>query len=1187
MALQFNKITVAILFSSSLLAGCGGGGDGDSNGGNHKEYIPENPPVVAPEPPKTNPNPPENNKPKVDDKKDDKKENKPTPPATPPVSEPKPSLNPPTPKPNQQVKLVDVSKGDLANSGYIDKTLVPFTSSYINVASKNGVKVSKLKEIVGTKEFDISSGFISERDFRLGDLRNRTQTYNPLTDKNTKYTLIKDDEKLSGKLIFNTRFNDTSHKWTIEELNKTFTKTPTVVSGAYTEQGTYNKNQIDVETQQKLASRTRDDVAKILVVDNQLDPTIKSLNGVKDRIYVHNHPKDKDYKSKAHNTDELASHGERVTYTIMGNTASEHPQWRGFLSQKGRVAFFSDKYDGEFSELIDQPEFRQKVKEGYNIINYSSAYILDDALIAKYNFRKRRDGETFQQYYDDVFANTRNFWVVEDTLVKLNEMARYNQDLLVFLAAGNYGKVVNGYQDNARANLFSLFLNSSKIDPNKTKFLRNQLVFVANMDPETGKLDTGSTVCGDSPLLCLTARGTVDDGYYISKGTSFASPYAASVAGLVKSIYPFMSGEQIRQVLFDNSRHPTVHYDNYRLYGKGILDPRTAASGPTKFNSNFTVDFNHNSHLLGKGENFIFDNNISGSHGLFIKGNPVKKNVLTLAGVNNYRGNTFVDTFGILNVEGAQTHSLTYVSTLGELYGSGYLNSLVNQGKVFNYNYNLPQQLAMGKFDSRAERGLTVYGDFVQSLSGELYTLLGRPLIVHGDAVLNGKLIINGLDKAYVSQDGTIFEDALVAKGHISGSFNEVKSATPILDVVKTTYNTGKANTVSVYAKYLGLKNNLDKYKGLVDPNYSTNLAQALDDVHYKVGEKLEELKFKGNLSSKDAQSLINDKSGINALLNNLQSISASNGQYLNQFLTTLNGGDYRKANEENQSLSEISRFRHNGNMVGRKYNELSYGIQFRQNDGAVNNLLAKAVVDDDTLVGVQLNYSGKLKAKDNKHPNEVTYKGVNFGITQKVFDFADVTAYGSYSYFDNKMTKSTALAGKSYSFNEKYKQEEIGGGLILSKSISTLSDILDITPYVGYEFTQNKIAGLDKAEEFTIGGKKFVYNLPKQHVNKHGWLAGLKVENGSGLPFGLKFAINYQIKQNKDKTPIIELSDELIRHSYNVAGKDYKVSHLVSAEIGKELIAGFALSVHYDRQMYDSDKPDMQMVGLRLNYKF
>lgn len=1181
MALQFNKITVAILFSTSLLAGCGGGGsDGNGDEGNRKEYIPDNH-VVAPENPKTNP--PDNNKPKTDDKK----ENKPVQPVPPPVNEHKPSLNPSNIKPNHQVKLVDVSKGDLLNSGYIDKTLVPFTSSYTNVTTKNGVQVTKLKEIVGNKEFDITTGFISDRDFRSGDLRNRTQMYNPLADKNTKYTLIKDDNKLSGKLIFNTRFNDTSHKWTTEELNKTFTKTPSVVSGAYTEQGTYNRNQIDVETQHKLASRTRDDVAKIIVVDNVLDPTIKMLNGVKNRIYVHNHPNDKDYKSKAHNTNELASHGERVVYTIIGNTESEHPEWRGFLSQKGRVAFFSDEYENDFSELIDQPEFREKIRDGYNIINYSAAYILDDALIEKYNFRKRRSGETFQQYYDDVFANTRNFSIVEDTLVKLNELAKNNPDLLAFFAAGNYGKVENGYQNNVRANLFSLFLNSSKIDPNKTKYLRNQLVFVANMNPDTGKLDTGSTVCGDSPALCLTARGTVDDGYYISKGTSFASPYAASVAGLVKSIYPFMTGEQVRQVLFDSSKHPTVHYDNYRLYGKGILDPRTAASGPAKFNSNFTVDFNHNSHLLAKGQNFVFDNNISGSQGLFIKGNPINKNVLTLSGINNYRGNTFVDTFGILNVEGAQTHSLTYVSTLGELYGSGYLNSLVNQGKVFNYNYNLPQQLAMGKFDSRAEKGLTVYGDFVQSLSGELYTLLGRPLIVHGDAVLNGKLIINGLDKAYVSKDGTIFEDALVAKGHISGNFNEVKSSTPILNVVKTTYNTGKANTVSVYAKYLGLKNNLDKYKGLVDPNYSANLAQALDDVHYKVGEKLEELKFKGNLSSTEAQSLINDKSGINALLNRVQSISASNGQHLNQFLTTLNGGDYRKANEENQSLSEISRFRHNGNMVGRKYNELGYGVQFRKNDGAVNNLLAKAVIDKDTLIGVQLNYSGKLKAKEDKHPNEVTYKGVNFGITHKVFDFADVTAYGSYSYFDNKMTKSTALAGKSYSFNEKYKQEEIGGGLILSKSISTLSDILDITPYVGYEFTQNKISGLEKAEEFTISGKKFAYNLPKQNVNKHGWLAGLKIENGSGLPFGLKFAVNYQIKQNKDKTPVVELSDELIRHSYNVAGKDYKMSHLVSAEIGKELIDGFTLSVHYDRQMYDSNKPDMQMVGLRLNYKF
>ena len=83
MALQFNKITVAILFSTSLLAGCGGGGsDGDGNGGNHKEYIPDNN-IITPEPPKTNP--PDNNKPKSDDKKDEKKENKPAQPVHPPV----------------------------------------------------------------------------------------------------------------------------------------------------------------------------------------------------------------------------------------------------------------------------------------------------------------------------------------------------------------------------------------------------------------------------------------------------------------------------------------------------------------------------------------------------------------------------------------------------------------------------------------------------------------------------------------------------------------------------------------------------------------------------------------------------------------------------------------------------------------------------------------------------------------------------------------------------------------------------------------------------------------------------------------------------------------------------------------------------------------------------------------------
>lgn len=686
MALKFNKITVAILFSTSLLAGCGGGGDGgDGDSGNHKEYIPDNH-IVAPEVPKTNP--PDNNK---------------------PHNEPKPSLNRPTPKPNQQVNLIDVEKGDLINSSYIDKSLVPFTSSYINVTEKNGVRVHKLKEIVGTKEFDISTGFVSERDFRNGDLRNRTQTFNPLTDKNTKYTLIKDDNRLSGKLIFNTRFNDTSHKWTIEELNKTFTKTPTVVSGAYTEQGSYNKSQIDISTQQKLASRTRDDVAKIIVVDDKIDTTIPSLKGVKDRIYVHNHPSYKDYRSDAHDPNELASHGERVTYTIMGNTATEHPEWRGFLSQKGRVAFFSDRYKEELSELIDQSEFQQKIREGYNIINYSSAYILDDALIAKFGLRKRKDGETFQEYYDDMFANTRNFWVVEDALVKLNNLVKENPDLLVFLSAGNYGKVKNGYQYNERANLFSLYLNSKKNDPNKTKYLRDHLIFVAYMNQDTGFLNESSSVCSDSTDLCLTARGSVDDGYYISEGSSFASPYAASVAGLVKSIYPFMTGDQIRQVLFDNSKYPNSHHDNYRLYGKGILDPRTAASGPTKFNSNFIVDFNHNSNFLGQGQNFIFDNNITGSHGLFVKGNPIKKNVLTLSGVNNYRGNTFVDSFGILNIEGAQTHSLTYVSTLGELYGSGYINSLVNQGKVFNYNYNLPQQLYMGKFDSRTEKGLTVY----------------------------------------------------------------------------------------------------------------------------------------------------------------------------------------------------------------------------------------------------------------------------------------------------------------------------------------------------------------------------------------------------------------------------------------------------------------------------------------------
>ena len=267
-------------------------------------------------------------------------------------------------------------------------------------------------------------------------------------------------------------------------------------------------------------------------------------------------------------------------------------------------------------------------------------------------------------------------------------------------------------------------------------------------------------------------------GYSWVYGTSLAAPHVAGAAALVAQAFPYMTMDQVRQVLLGTAWDigaPGVD----PVFGYGLLDVGMAVRGPGKFDwGDFVANV-----PLGRS---TWENDITGNGGLVKAGDGA----LILTGNSTYLGDTRIAQ-GVLAVDGS-IRSNTFVEAGGMLSGGGTVHGDVrNDGAVY------------GGFGSQGGT-LTIDGNYTQSADAGLMVIVGAPKGTSRVDV-TGSATVSGWVDALVpvgAWRGDARYTVLTAAGGITGRFDSDCGCYAFLDLAlsydpNTVYLDVTRNTVA------------------------------------------------------------------------------------------------------------------------------------------------------------------------------------------------------------------------------------------------------------------------------------------------------------------------------------------------------------------------------------------------------
>lgn len=622
---------------------------------------------------------------------------------------------------------------------------------------------------------------------------------------------------------------------------------------------------IDTTTAGDIFSKPSDQASRVLLLgDEMTSVTTVEGTGRVEREYLNkaatqqpgkeNDIVDADTKAE----HKYANSAEIATWVMMGKPTvlSEGYKVAGLLNTYGKVKFLGHtQYQTATAEqvlgLTRSTQFQDSINNNYKVVLLgkvpeSQTNITLDNFIkqklssadqAKFDFNKKLSEnnndliKTLNQVgYLDYVAN-------QYELPTLNYHAKYNDALFIIPT----GDKLESYSQ------LGLALQATGQDYDA---LRKAVIFVSGYHPDDQITDIfayKATPCGlYNQYACVTAYdstkaefndktikdqgiGKPDFDYdfavktQVSTSTVNSAAQVAALAATLKGVFPFMTNSNLQTTILSTAEVLGDGVDT--TDGLGLIRPEAALNGPSKiYNGNFTADLSRNKLLFGNTKEFNFNNPIQGNGDLVVTGDD--RNIrLVLTNNSGYTGNTFVKGEGHLEVRGRLDNSPTVdVDTNATLSGDGFVKNLYNRGTVSGYALNDIQYQNKLQFDHNSNefkttsyqvlepRGLTVTGNFQQTETGTLSVLLGLPVIVYGNATLNGTLQIDGLSKGLLTTDDYVFGDVIVAKGSINGVFKQLSSKSPLVDVhaegvaqIPHTYSTslGKVNALILKAKYV------------------------------------------------------------------------------------------------------------------------------------------------------------------------------------------------------------------------------------------------------------------------------------------------------------------------------------------------------------------------------------------------
>ncbi|NII54460.1 autotransporter serine protease [Luteibacter sp. SG786] len=330
------------------------------------------------------------------------------------------------------------------------------------------------------------------------------------------------------------------------------------------------------------------------------------------------------------------------------------------------------------------------------------------------------------------------YWDASDTATTASFSAAYASarvGVLYVFAAGNDGKA-------NPSDLAALPARSPSLEP-------GWLAVVALDSNHLDTIASYSNHCGIAIKYCLAAPGSIvalaptatatNLSYVEGSGTSFAAPQVSGAAAVVKGVFPSLSTDAVRQIILGTADDlgapgpdPVFGYGRLNL-GKAILGPGRVDWGE------LPVDLNQNV--------VTFSNPVAGEGGFNVEGPGT---LVLSSSANTFTGNSTIGNGATLDSTGFFPGDATILST-GMLLARGNIG-----GKVTNE----------GMLQTTAA-GTRIGGDFVQGPTGQLRQVLGAPLIVEGDATLDGDFHVSGVTDGYVK---TSHQEVLQA-ATVTGTF--------------------------------------------------------------------------------------------------------------------------------------------------------------------------------------------------------------------------------------------------------------------------------------------------------------------------------------------------------------------------------------------------------------------------------
>lgn len=282
----------------------------------------------------------------------------------------------------------------------------------------------------------------------------------------------------------------------------------------------------------------------------------------------------------------------------------------------------------------------------------------------------------------------------EGLLAQLKLMAKRRDAPLFVYAAGNLRQTgLNNGQ--LHSDMLRTIVQDQQLAP------VSLVVSAVSPTPETQgyknlNLNPRAIPCGDLAANCLVGlwsdvvaepnANTLKqvDAIWQVGGTSVAAAQVSGVAALVKQMFPFFNGNNLRQTLLTTATdlgEPGVD----QTYGWGLVNAERAIKGPAAFTSgDFIVNLNgdaiyENNRVQQDGiYNYYFRNNIVGTGGLVYYSDQANRR-LVLTGNNRYLQPTRV-LRGKLNFDGGSSASELEISARGEVQ--------INQHRLYEQAQN-------------------------------------------------------------------------------------------------------------------------------------------------------------------------------------------------------------------------------------------------------------------------------------------------------------------------------------------------------------------------------------------------------------------------------------------------------------------------------------------------------------------